>query len=383
MKLLLVTGIFPPDHGGPAGYIPRIATELSRRGHAVRVVCLSDRVDHDDRGYPFAVHRIRRGMPMPVRLLAAVAAIRRGARGADAVLVNGLRLEAMLGARLSGAPAVHKVVGDQAWERARNRGWFAGTLDEYQAASKGPWLRLLDWLRAFPLRGAARVIVPSRYLGNVVAGWGFPAARTSLVYNAVEPPAAVSGAPADPPSLPPFDGPTVVTVCRLVPWKGVDGVLQSLPELPGVRLAVVGDGPLRAELERLAGALGVAERVVFTGGVSSAGVRALLRQAEVFVLNSSYEGLPHVVLEAMAEGVPVVATDAGGTGELVEDGVTGRLVPVGDRAALVAAVGALLRDPAAAAALRDGARRALESRFSYAAMVDETERLLARAAGAT
>ena len=381
MKLLLVTGIFPPDHGGPAGYIPRIAAELVRRGHAVRVVCLSDRLDHDDRGYPFAVHRIRRGMPLPARMLRTIAAIYRGSRGADAVLVNGLRLEAMAATRLSGVPAVHKVVGDLAWERARNRGWFAGTLDEYQAAPKGPKLRLLDWLRTVPLRGAARVIVPSRYLGGIVAGWGFPAARTSLVYNAVEP-RRDDDAPADVPPLPPFAGPTVVTVCRLVPWKGVDGLIEALPELPGARLMVVGDGPLRAALERLAAERGVAERVVFAGGVSAAGVRALLRQADVFVLNSSYEGLPHVVLEAMAEGVPVVATDAGGTGELVEHGVTGLLVPVGAREALVAAIRTLLGEPHTARALRDGAARALESRFSYAAMVEDTERLLARPEGA-
>jgi len=374
MKLLLVTGIFPPDHGGPAGYVPRIATELVRRGHAVRVVCLSDRLDHDDRGYPFAVRRIRRGLPLPLRWLRTAGAIWRAARGADAVLVNGLRLEAMAATRLAGAPAVHKVVGDLAWERARNRGWFAGTLDEYQAAPKGPRLRLLDWLRALPLRGAARVIVPSRYLGRIVQGWGFPAARTSLVYNAVEPrPADAAG---DDAALPPYAGPTLVTVCRLVPWKGVEGLIRALGALPGARLVVVGDGPLRVALEGLAAAEGVAERVVFTGGVPAGRVRAILRRADVFVLNSSYEGLPHVVLEAMAEGVPVVATDAGGTGELVEHGVTGMLVPVGDDAALAAAIAALLRDPETARALAGGAARALESRFSYAAMVEETERLL-------
>jgi glycosyltransferase involved in cell wall biosynthesis len=379
MKLLLVTGIFPPDHGGPAGYIPRIATELARRGHSVRVVCASDRLDHDDRGYGFPVHRIRRGLPPPLRQVRAIAAIYRWSREADAVLVNGLRLEAMAATRLSGTPAVHKVVGDIAWERARNRGWFSGTLDEYQAAAKGPRLRLLDWLRTTGLRGAARVIVPSRYLERIVSGWGVPAGRTTLVYNAVEPRAAAAAGEA---ALPPFAGRTVVTVCRLVPWKGVEGLVQALRALDGARLVVVGDGPLRARLEALAVEAGVGERVLFTGGVPQARVREIVRQADVFVLNSSYEGLPHVVLEAMAEGVPVVATDAGGTGELVEHGVTGLLVEVGNGEALVAAIRAVLDDPATARRLREGAARALETRFSYAAMVADTERLLAEPAGA-
>lgn len=375
MKLLLVTGIFPPDHGGPAGYVPRIAAELARRGHSVRVVCTSERTDHDDAAYPYPVHRIRRGAPLPLRLLRTAAAIYRWSRGADAVLVNGLRLEAMAATRLSGTPAVHKVVGDFAWERARSRGWFQGTLDEYQAAPKTLRLRLLDWVRTLGLRGAARIIVPSRYLGRIVEGWGVPPGRTALVYNAVEPRTDAAEAT---PALPPFAGPTIVTVCRLVPWKGVEGLIDALPALDGARLVVVGDGPLRAPLEARARAAGLGERVIFTGGVPQARVRAILREADAFVLNSSYEGLPHVVLEAMAEGAPVVATDAGGTGEVVEDGVTGLLVPPGRPEALAEALRAVLGDPATARRLREGAARVLESRFSYPAMVADTERMLAR-----
>ncbi|MFL5540230.1 MAG: glycosyltransferase family 4 protein [Longimicrobiaceae bacterium] len=378
MRLLLVTGIFPPDPGGPAGYIPRVAAELSRRGHAVRVVCLSDTLVHDDSAYPFAVRRIARRAFLPARMLRTARAIRRWARDADVVLVNGLALEALLATGRRGVPRVHKVVGDTAWERARNRGWFTGTLDDYQrGGEKRRLLRLLDWMRTLPLRSAARVVVPSAYLRGIVAGWGVPAERTALVYNAVE--ETLAGPPGEAPA-PRDPAPTVVTVCRLVPWKGVDGLIRAVAGLSGVRLVVVGDGPQRGALEALAEACGLAGRVRFTGTLSAREVRRELGRADVFVLNSSYEGLPHVVLEAMAERVPVVATAAGGTGELVRHGDTGLLVPVGDEEALRGAIRRLLDDPRLREALREGALRRMHAEFSLAHMVEATERILRESA---
>jgi glycosyltransferase involved in cell wall biosynthesis len=336
----------------------------------VRVVCLSDSLEHDDSAYPFEVRRIARRAFIPARMLRTAKAIRRWARDADVVLVNGLALEALLATGRGGTPRVHKVVGDVAWERARNRGWFTGTLEEYQRADKRPLLRLLDWMRSLPLRSAARVVVPSAYLRGIVESWRIPAERTALVYNAVE--EALPGPPAEAPADR-DPAPTVVTVCRLVPWKGVDGLIRVVAGLPGVRLVVVGDGPLRGALEALAAERGVAERVRFTGTLPPREVRRELGRADVFVLNSSYEGLPHVVLEAMAERAPVIATAAGGTGELVRHGETGLLVPVGDDDALREAIRRLLDDPRLREALSDGALRRMRADFSLPAMVEATE----------
>jgi len=108
-------------------------------------------------------------------------------------------------------------------------------------------------------------------------------------------------------------------------------------------------------------------------------VPAYLRAADAFVLNSSYEGLPHVVLEAMEVGVPVVATDAGGTGEVVVHERTGLLVPVGDGGALLEAVRRLWDAPGLAVQLVEAARLELGRRFSHEGMVGATERVLAEA----
>ncbi len=372
MKLLIVTGIFPPDRGGPASYVPRIAGALAAREHRVRVICLSDRLDHDDGGQPFEVRRIRRGLFWPWRVVLTAFTIWRAALASDLVYVNGLGAEAVLAALLAGRRTV-------SWERAVGRGWFGGTLDEYQTAAKGAALRALDFIRTVPLRFAASIVVPSRYLQRIVEGWQIAPEKIRVIYNAVAK-AETPRADGAPELLPAWRGRTLITVCRLVRWKGVDALIRVLAELPETRLVVAGDGHLRGELEDLARTAGVSDRVIFLGDVPHQRVRSYLEAADAFVLNSTYEGLPHVVLEAMAAGVPVIATDAGGTGEAVEREVTGLLIPIGDAAALKAAIERLLRDEIFGRQLAAEAARRLSARFDFETMVASTEVVLLAAA---
>jgi len=132
--------------------------------------------------------------------------------------------------------------------------------------------------------------------------------------------------------------------------KGLSFLLQAIAALraerPDIRLTVVGDGPERGEAETLARAAGIGDRVQFTGYQSSARVAEWLSRADVFVLPSLAEGVPIVLMEAMAAGVPVVATNVGGTSELVVDGENGFLVPPTVTDALVSRIRQLLDDPA-------------------------------------
>ena len=137
--------------------------------------------------------------------------------------------------------------------------------------------------------------------------------------------------------------------------------------------AIAGDGPERERLVAKAAAVGVADRVRWLGHRDD--VPALLAAADLFVLPSLNEGLPLAAMEAMLAGVPIVATDAGGTGEIVRDGTTGVLVPPGDPLALSASIRALLGDRSRAARLAIAARELIEREHSAAAMVAETSRL--------
>jgi len=175
----------------------------------------------------------------------------------------------------------------------------------------------------------------------------------------------------------PASAPLVVAVSRLNPMKGMDDYLQALALLAGryseARFVIVGDGASRRELEEQARRLGLAERLVFTG--TRLDIAAILSQAAVSVVPSLSEGLSNVVLESMASGVPVVATRVGGTPEVLEDGVSGFLVPPCNAPALAAAIERLLGDTSMARRMGDAGRARAVSRFSMPSMVHQTESL--------
>ena len=173
------------------------------------------------------------------------------------------------------------------------------------------------------------------------------------------------------------DGPChIVSVGRLAPMKGFAVLLEALAEVDGARLTLVGDGPERAALEATARRLGLDGRVRFTGALGAGGVTDLLREADVFCLPSFAEGVPVVLMEAMAARLPVVATTIMGIPELVADGVAGRLVPPGRAAPLASALRELVADPAARARMGAAGRAAIEAGFDVDCSAEQLARLL-------
>ncbi len=174
--------------------------------------------------------------------------------------------------------------------------------------------------------------------------------------------------------------PLVVTVARLVPQKALDVMLLALTQVPAAVLVVVGDGPLLDELQRTARDLGVSDRVRFLGWRDAIG--DYVAAADVFCLSSTWEARALAAQEAMVLGTPVVTTKAGGMGELIEDRVSGRLVPAGDGYALGAALQETLDDPSARAAYVAAARRRIGA-FSNETMLERVrDRYLDFARGA-
>lgn len=369
MKILVITGIFPPDIGGPATYLPQVATALAEQQHTVVVVTLSDaRGDHAP-SYPFRVVCLRRGIFKPLRIILTVITLLRLGRRADLLFVNGLYLEAVVANFFLRKPLVQKVVGDWAWERATNKGWIKDNFEEFQRSRYGLNVEALKALRNLCVRRAHTLIVPSQYLAHWASHWGVPEKRITVVYNAVE---ALS-----PSALPvPLSTPVkLVTVGRLVPWKQVDHLITAVAECDGAGLVIVGDGPERPRLEELARAHGLTGRIYFAGRRTKEETLSLMAACDVFVLNSTYEGFPHVVLEAMSVGLPVVATAVGGTPELVHDEENGLLVAPGANGTLSKTILKLLSSSIERRRLSVGAKRTLE-RFRHSAMIEETEAVL-------
>ena len=367
MRVLIVTGIFPPDVGGPASYVPAMAAALTQRGHQVLgVVTLTDS-PQDDRGRPYPVIRIARHQNRLLRRARVIWQVFRLARTADVVFLNGLVLEGIVAAKLlRRRRVVVKVVGDLIWERARAAGATTLNLDEFQHARLPLWWRLLRRLQSAYMTMADLVITPSRYLEGITRGWGCAPARTLTIYNACD--ASIDRRPAHPDK-------DLVTVGRLVAWKGL-GELVELAAVAGWTLDIAGDGPLRAQLEEQIRQLGDAgRRIRLLGALPKEQIPEAMRSARIFVLNSSYEGLPHVVLEAKAAGVPVIATAAGGTHEIVTNDQDGVLVPVGSTADLKRAVTELLADAGRRRRLVAAAQAQVE-KLSFDRMVSATEAAL-------
>ncbi len=372
MRIVIVTGIFPPDMGGPATYVPLIASALALKSHSVAVVTLSEHGVHDDSAYPFEVVRIRRRQPRGRRVLATIATVWRLGRRADLAYLNGLVLEGIIACKLlARRPVVIKAVTDLIWERAHSHGSTSASIDDFGRRRHPLKWEVLKCLQAWYVRAGNLVIVPSRFLARIVSGWGIPVDRIAIVPNAV---------PLPPPSAvePSFD---LVTVARLVEGKGLASLIR-LAAGNGWSLKIVGDGPLRRSLQAVAEGSGAGERIVFTGRVPADEVVRHLRSARLFVLNSSHEGLPHAVLEAKAAGVAVAAAAVGGTPEVINDGVDGVLYDVHDEPGMVRVVRRLLGDEAERHRLAAAGSEHVGRDFSIPEMVEATERALITIAGA-
>ncbi|MHB0870942.1 MAG: glycosyltransferase family 4 protein [Chloroflexota bacterium] len=344
MRVLLVSNLFPPDIGGPATYVSRLAHDLHRRGHGVQLVVCAENPSAGGE-YPFPVRRISRRIFVPLRMLIVLLWVIWHARGADVVYVNGLELPGVLGSRLMRKPSALKVVGDFAWEYAVRHGWTDDGIDHFQTAQYGRKVELVRRLEHWYAQHVDRVITPSFYLKSIVAGWGVSPQRISVVYNALTSRFDGSLTREEARRAVGLDGTLVLTVARLYKWKNIDLLIRLVPDLPTEsKLVIVGDGPEEEYLKGLAAELEVSDRVVFVGRVPQSQVALYLRAADVFVLNTRYEGLSHTILECMDVGIPVVATAVGGNVELIEDGVNGFLVPVDDRKRIVSAVRKLLYD---------------------------------------
>ncbi|MEL7672197.1 MAG: glycosyltransferase family 4 protein [Chloroflexota bacterium] len=377
MRLFVASGIFHPEPGGPATYLFRLLPDFQARGHEVRLLTFGDAPTD---GYPYPVRRIPRRF-LPLRVADYARAARPLAQWSDLIFVNSLGLP-LIG--LPRRPRVLKVVGDLAWERAINRGWIPPTedIDTFQSRGYDRRVMLLKRQRSREVQRADAVIVPSEYLRQMVIGWGAPAERVTVIYNALAPDAAASARSPDEAraelGLPP--GPLLLTVARLTAWKGVDALLRALARVPDARLLIAGDGPEEARLRALATQLGLTERVQFLGRVDRSALAVYFRAVDYTVLYSGYEGLPHVLLESLQSGTPVIASDKGGNPEVVYHDENGLLVPYPDEDALVTALDTAFSGETRAR-LAAGTGAGLE-RFRWTALVEQTASLLKRTGAA-
>jgi glycosyltransferase involved in cell wall biosynthesis len=344
----------PLDAGVPR-HVLDVVSRLDPARYEVDVVCprrsalwrgLENR--RGVRLHPLSPHR----KPSPADLLSLVRLVRL-ARAAD--LIHAHSAKAGFLGRLAAAVAGKRgvcVFTPHAWS------FWAGR------AVSGPLYRALERRAAHWCRVIVALSSSEREAG-LASGVGRPD-QYRVVVNGIDlerfarPPEPVAG--------------RIVALGRLAAQKRPDVAVRAMKDLrtqhPHARLHLAGDGPARGEVEDLVQRLGLGEVVRLEGMRED--VPALLSQATCLLLTSDYESCPYTVIEAMAAGVPVVATRVGGVPELVEDGVSGLLVDPGSPEQVAAAIGRLLANPDFARELGDSGRRVAGERFSVERMVRET-----------
>lgn len=382
MRITFVSNIFPPTVGGPATHIYNLALTLHNRGHSVRAVVCPD----DPEGLvspPFPIVRVSWNTPVPLRYALVWWHTWRAALKSDVVYINGIEAPSTLAALLAGRPRVLKIVGDWAWESAHRRGMTSLGIEEFQRTRQGCLVRAFQSIQRLYTALATVVIVPSGYVGRFVRGWGSKSTKIRVVHNALTEIPEIEESREEAKRQLGFRGPLVCTVSRLYGWKRVDDLLRMVPDFANdAVLAIVGDGPEQPALERFAAELGLDDRVRFVGRVAHRDVGLYLRAADVFVLNTSYEGLSHTLVEARVVGTPIVTTDIGGNREILTNEYNALLTPLGDHRAFVAAVNRILCDHELAEHLARAGSEGLDH-FAWDRLVDETMEILSEVTAAS
>ena len=314
-KICIATGIFPPDTGGPAKFALSFAEWSAKQSKSLSIVSLTNLEDQKSVVYGAEVELISRDHRFLTRFIRTSVSLRKKMKAGEMVLANGLFLETFAASLFSkSSKYATKVPGDIVWERARNSGYTNLSIDNFQNQKLDFRWRIFRFLFTKSLKKSKVVIVPSRHLEDLCLAWGVPKKKIVRINNSIDVKKFRSRAVAKE-----WD---VVTVCRLVPWKGVEEVIKVCADL-AISLCVVGDGPQREYLEELSKALGT--RVDFKGELGEAEVRAVLDKSRCFVLNSSFEATSYALIEARSMGLFTIARRNTGSEEVISHDLDGLL----------------------------------------------------------
>lgn len=363
MKLVVATPLYPPEIGGPATYVKEIVERLKNE-YSITTVAYAN-TGEEIPGTKLVL--VNKREPLIIRLIKFTIALYRASKDADVLYAQNAvaaGLPAVIVGSILRKPVVIKFVGDEAWERATQSKITTKQLEDFLASpDTSIRTKIFMAIQGYTLRHAQAVTTPSLYLTEaIVKTYSIQKNRAIVNYNAAEKTEVI---PFEVTKIPH----QIAVTARLVEWKGIAGIIRTLPlvqkEFPDTTLVIAGDGPEEQNLKKLTTELKLENSVKFLGRVSRAETWHMRKQSEVYVLNSSYEGLPHTALTSFIAEIPMVATDIPGTNEAVYNEKTGLLVPLGDNQALANAIVRLFRDDELKKKLTEGAKQIMTEKFSW------------------
>ena len=336
-KILVTTGLYPPEIGGPATYTKMLEAELSKYGYEVSVL-------------PFSTVR---HLPKVLRHFAYFLKCLSLGRGVDIIFAQdpvSVGLPTMLAAKLLGKDFLLRLGGDYAWEQGRQGRYYLV-------------VRLFKWVQTRVALAASGVAVQSEFMKRIVVCWGIPEEKITVIPNGFDGAGVTEDRQTARDALA-LLGTIGVSAARLVPWKGFAGLIEIVPEIikriPDFVLHILGDGPGGEKFHKMVLERGLEEKVIFAGRLEKKELMRYLAAADVFILNTEYEGFSNQLLEVMASATPIVTTDIEGNQGLITDRISGLLVPLHDSEALKSAILQVLENKTLASKLVNGGKEKLQ-----------------------
>lgn len=343
-RILIATGIFYPDIGGPASYGRLMATELSKKSQ-ITLLAYSDKTKYpEDKAMPFKVVRVWRKIPKPFRHLIYFLKLLSLARKHDVIFsLNAVSagVPAAWASKLLHKKLIVKIVGDYSWEMAIDSGKTFMMAGDFQKQKRSGRIARLHKYQVDVCKRADLVIVPSTWLFNMVRGWGISPEKIKVIYNGVDFKEAEMTREEARKSIG-IVGNIIISVGRLLPFKGFRMLIKILPRLFEInqffRLVIVGDGPDRPILEAAVRNLRLDGKVYIVGKKTAEELAVYFKAADIFILNTGHEGFSHTLLEAMTAGVSVITTGVGGNTEIIKQGENGFMIKYNDEFNLIEAI---------------------------------------------
>jgi len=371
-NILICTGIYPPDGGGPATYSKLLFEELPKRGVGADVLSFG---------------QVRR-LPKIIRhIIYFFKALKMGKK-ADVIYAQdpvSVGLPAVLAAKILRKKFILKVVGDYAWEQFQARGEKFITPENFQDKKFDFKTETRRKIQKYVAKNAYKIIVPSSYLKNIVLKWGIDEEKIKVIYNAFEAPALSAGRPVLKETKEELrkklnlSGTVLISAGRLVPWKGFDKLIEIMPEIikeiSDAKLYIIGSGPEEENLKSKISNLKIKENVFLIGQVFHDKALEYLKAGDIFILNTGYEGFSHFLLEAMAMEILIITTNVGGNPELIENGKNGILLEYNNKEELKKRIIELAKNETLKKELIEKAKRKV-AEFDAGKMLEETVKIL-------
>jgi len=321
MDILITVGIFPPDIGGPASFVPKIAKYLINKGHNVKIICLSDK-EHLTYKDDINVIRINRNSPIIFRWLKTIVKIYSNSKKSDLIFVNGLGTETTIANLFIRKKVIRKIVGDPVWERVYNKNLIDESFDDFQENNHGLSISLQKMIRNWSINKSNLIITPSQHLKNFIDKIGFD--KKIFVIN--------NGVNIEQLNKVVLENNIIqlLVVSRLVSQKNIDSIIKAVKvmENENIILNIVGDGSEINNLKLLVKKYELDKKINFIGKIENTKLNEYLKNADIFIQASNYEGLPHSILEAMNFEIPILSTDVGGCSVLLNKGERGYIIPM-------------------------------------------------------